>query len=323
MITLEGIFMQLTNANLQYYDSNVLRLAATKRTEYHTQVNNLIKKLSKEITDQSELKIIRVVKAGSFAKYTILKKTSENQIDVDLVFYIDDENHNSDSFNDLIKLIEKLLIKIYPNKSVEDFVIQTKATSIKFISSGLDVDVVPVIQDTDNSDHGWQYDINTGATSLTCAPCHIKFVQDRKDEDKHYRTLVRMAKRWRDRAKPKGLKSFHIELILAFIQDSKGPTVNIEERFRAFLLYIAQNNLQERIDFDENSSETQISFYDPVVIVDPANHRNNVASRITESERKEIVEKAEEAWELANYASTTGDLKLWKELFGSTFKVED
>jgi len=315
--------MPLLNKELQYYDSNILRLEEDRRKKYHEQVDNLIKNLRREIKNQSELRIVRVVKAGSFAKYTILKKTNEDQIDVDLVFYIDDENHNSDSFKELIELIQELLIKIYPTKSVEDFEIQTRATSISFVGSGLDVDVVPVIQDSNNLDHGWQYDINTGDKSLTCAPCHIKFVQNRKDEDKHYRTLVRMAKRWKNRAKPKGLKSFHIELILASIQDNKGPTVNIEERFRAFLLYIAQSNLQERIDFKENSSETQISFYDPVVIVDPANHQNNVASRITDSERKEIVEKAEEAWELANYASTTGDLKLWKELFGNTFKVED
>lgn len=315
--------MPLLNKELQYYDSNILRLEEDRRKKYHEQVDNLIKNLRREIKNQSELRIVRVVKAGSFAKYTILKKTNEDQIDVDLVFYIDDENHNSDSFKELIELIQELLIKIYPTKSVEDFEIQTRATSISFVGSGLDVDVVPVIQDSNNLDHGWQYDINTGDKSLTCAPCHIKFVQNRKDEDKHYRTLVRMAKRWKNRAKPKGLKSFHIELILASIQDNKGPTVNIEERFRAFLLYIAQSNLQERIDFKENSSETQISFYDPVVIVDPANHQNNVASRITDSERKEIVEKAEEAWELVNYASTTGDLKLWKELFGNTFKVED
>lgn len=314
--------MPLLNKELQYYDSNILRLEEDRRKKYHEQVDNLIKNLRREIKNQSELRIVRVVKAGSFAKYTILKKTNEDQIDVDLVFYIDDENHNSDSFKELIELIQELLIKIYPTKSVEDFEIQTRATSISFVGSGLDVDVVPVIQDSNNLDYGWQYDLNTGDKSLTCAPCHIKFVQNRKDEDKHYRTLVRMAKRWKNRAKPKGLKSFHIELILASIQDNKGPTVNIEERFRAFLLYIAQSNLQERIDFKENSSETQISFYDPVVIVDPANHQNNVASRITDSERKEIVEKAEEAWELANYASTTGDLKLWKELFGNTFKVE-
>ncbi|MDN3503827.1 CBASS oligonucleotide cyclase [Psychrobacter sp. 5A.1] len=314
--------MPLLNKELQYYDSNILRLEEDRRKKYHEQVDNLIKNLRREIKNQSELRIVRVVKAGSFAKYTILKKTNEDQIDVDLVFYIDDENHNSDSFKELIELIQELLIKIYPTKSVEDFEIQTRATSISFVGSGLDVDVVPVIQDSNNLDYGWQYDLNTGGKSLTCAPCHIKFVQNRKDEDKHYRTLVRMAKRWKNRAKPKGLKSFHIELILASIQDNKGPTVNIEERFRAFLLYIAQSNLQERIDFKENSSETQISFYDPVVIVDPANHQNNVASRITDSERKEIVEKAEEAWELANYASTTGDLKLWKELFGNTFKVE-
>ena len=33
--------MSLKNSELQYYDSNVLRLPSEKRKEYHTQVDNL------------------------------------------------------------------------------------------------------------------------------------------------------------------------------------------------------------------------------------------------------------------------------------------
>ena len=80
--------MSLKNSELQYYDSNVLRLSSEKRKEYHTQVDNLITELSKHITSNSDLKIAKVVKAGSFAKYTILKKTIDDPIDVDIVFYI-------------------------------------------------------------------------------------------------------------------------------------------------------------------------------------------------------------------------------------------
>lgn len=39
-------------------------------------------------------------------------------------------------------------------------------------------------------------------------------------------------------------------------------------------------------------------FSDPVVIIDPANHENNVASRITEKEKSEIIAKALQAWKL-------------------------
>lgn len=72
--------------------------------------------------------------------------------------------------------------------------------------------------------------------NLTCAPCHIQFIRDRKNSDKHYRTLVRMAKRWKNFENPPGLKSFHIELILAYLQDRDGPTENIEQRFREFFV---------------------------------------------------------------------------------------
>ena len=80
--------MGLSNAELTYYDSNVLRLPADKRKEYHAQVDRLIAELSRTVRDQTEIKITKVVKAGSFAKYTILRKTAEDPVDVDVVFYI-------------------------------------------------------------------------------------------------------------------------------------------------------------------------------------------------------------------------------------------
>lgn len=315
--------MPLTNASLQYYDSNVLRLSTAKRTEYHSQVDNLISELRKHIIDQSDLKITKVVKAGSFAKYTILNKTSEDSIDVDVVFYISNQNIDSETLESLNDLIYELLTKIYPSKAIDDFKIQRRAATVSFIKSGLDVDVVPVIQDKDNLDYGWQHDIRTGERNLTCAPCHINFVQDQKNKDKHYRTLVRMAKRWKNRAQPKGLKSFHIELILAFLQNRDGPTQSIEKRFCDFLLYIAQTKLNDRIDFPENDSKIQKYFSGPVVIVDPANHENNVASRITEDEKEKIAELALKAWETAIHASVENDEDVWKEIFGNKFKIKD
>ena len=85
--------MPLTNVQFCYYDSNILRLPGDTRKEYHTQVDYLIDELSTSIHDRTEIKITRVVKAGSFAKFTILRKTSEDPIDVDLVFYIFGSDH--------------------------------------------------------------------------------------------------------------------------------------------------------------------------------------------------------------------------------------
>jgi hypothetical protein len=314
--------MPLTNTQLIYYDSNILRLSENKRKEYHAQVDRLVSELSKSIRDKTEIKITKVIKAGSFAKFTILSKTAMDPVDVDVVFYVSGRNVEQETLKTLTDTIYELLIKIYPNKDVEHFQIQRKAATVAFVGSGLSVDIVPVIEHATRPNYGWQFDIKTGAKMQTCAPCQIQFVRDRKEADKDFRTLVRLAKRWRNQAELKPLKSFAIELIMAYILDTQGSDGSIEQRFRRFLLYIAQSGLKDVITFRENSKPIG-SFSDPVVIVDPVCSQNNVAARITETERKEIVAAANEAWETANLASAMDDIDTWKEIFGPRFKVED
>ncbi len=314
--------MSLSNTEIRYYDSAVLRLPADKRKEYHDQVDRLISALTKRVHEQSDIKITKVVKAGSFAKYTILRKTSEDPVDVDVVFYISGRSVDKESLASLNQLIYDALIKLYPNKTVEDFEIQRKAATVTFVGTGLSVDIVPVIEDTARAGYGWQFDIHDGTKVQTCAPCQIKFVRDRKDKDPDFRTLVRLAKKWRNRVELKPLKSFAIELIMAHVLAKNGKDGSIEKRFRDFLLYIAQSGLKEVITFPENGLVFP-SFTDPVVILDPVCNTNNVASRISEDERKEIVAAALDAWETANFASTEDDIEIWKELFGPRFKVEE
>jgi tRNA nucleotidyltransferase (CCA-adding enzyme) len=314
--------MALTNTELRYYDSNVLRLPADKRKEYHAQVDRLIEALRKSVKEKTEIKITKVVKAGSFAKFTILRRTAYDPVDVDVVFYISGRDAGKETLDSLNTTIYDLLIKIYPNKSVEDFVIQRKAATVTFVGTGVSVDIVPVIEDESRPGYGWQFDIHDDSKIQTCAPCQIQFVRDRKDQDGDFRTLVRMAKKWRNYAEIKPLKSFAIELIMAHVLASQGREGSIEQRFRNFLLYIAQSGLKERISFPENSLPLG-SFSDPVVIFDPVYSFNNVTSRISEAERQEIVAAAQEAWETVNFASVENDVAVWKEVFGPGFKVED
>lgn len=313
--------MPLSNAEIRYYDSAVLRLPEDKRKEYHGQVDRLVSALTKRVHEQSDIKITKVVKAGSFAKYTILRKTSEDPVDVDVVFYISGRSVDQESLASLTQLIYDAMIKLYPSKSVENFEIQRKAATVTFVGTGLSVDIVPVIEDATRPGYGWQFDIHDGTKVQTCAPCQIKFVRDRKDKDPDFRTLVRLAKKWRNRVELKPLKSFTIELIMAHVLAKNGKDGSIEKRFRDFLLYIAQSGLKEVITFPENGLVFP-SFTDPVVILDPVCNSNNVASRIAEDEREEIVAAALTAWETANLASMDDDIEIWKELFGPRFKVE-
>ncbi|MGK3119278.1 CBASS oligonucleotide cyclase [Pseudomonas corrugata] len=312
--------MPLTNTQVRYYDSNVLRLPKDKRETYNAQVDRLIAALRDSLKKQDKITIKRVVKAGSFAKHTILRKTSEDAVDVDVVFYISGEKVDEETFSSLSQKIYEALIKLYPNKAVEDFEIQRKAATVTFVGTGLDVDIVPVIENPNKEGYGWQFDRVDGSKTETCAPCQVKFVKDRKDQDPDFRTLVRLAKRWRTKAECP-LKSFHIELIMAHVLEVNGKEGALEKRFRDFLLYIVESGLQDVIKFPENRTISE--FTDPVVILDPVCDTNNVASRITDAEREEIVRIAEESWETANFASVEGDFEIWKELFGRSFKVED
>lgn len=314
--------MPLNNTELQYYDSNVLRLPADKRKEYHEQVDRLITELSRTVREKTAIKITKVIKAGSFAKFTILRKTSTDPVDVDVVFYISGRSIDHETLQGLNDTIYKLLIEIYPNKDVEDFEIQRKAATVSFVGTGLSVDIVPVIEDPQRAGYGWQFDLQDGSKLETCAPCQIKFVRDRKNKDKDFRTLVRLMKKWRNHAELKPLKSFIIELLVAHLLDTEGNTGSIEQRFRRILLYIAQSGLKERIQFAENTPPFG-TFNDPVVIIDPVYSLNNVASRITEAERQMIVAAAQNAWEAAHFASAEDDTEVWKEIFGPRFKIEE
>ncbi len=314
--------MPLNNTQFCYYDGNVLRLPADKRSEYHAQVDRLITELSRSIRDKTEIKITKVIKAGSFAKFTILRKTAVDPVDVDVVFYISGKNVDQETLSSLNDTIYDLLIKRYPTKDVEDFQIQRKAATVSFVGTGISVDIVPVIEDAARPGYGWQFDIHDGSKVQTCAPCQIQFVRDRKAEDKDFRTLVRLAKKWRNHAELKPLKSFAIELIMAYVLDQEGKAGSIEYRFRRFLLYIAQSGLKESIRFPENVAPFT-TFSHPVVILDPVYSQNNVAARISEAERQQIVTTAREAWETANFASAENDNEVWKEIFGPRFKVED
>ena len=313
--------MPLTNTQLRYYDSNVLRLPQERRKEYHAQVDYLVQELSSALKDKTKIKITKVVKAGSFAKHTILRKTSEDPVDVDIVFYIAGKSVDKETRSTLMDLIYEELIEVYPNKKVKEFEIQRKAATVEFVGSGLSVDIVPVIEIASRPNFGWQYGTD-GSKTLTCAPCQIDFVKKRKNEDADFRTLVRMTKRWRRHKELSAISGFTVELLVAHALQVDGTGYSIEQRFQRILAYIARSELKEVISFPENTNPLG-TFTDPVVILDPVNSNNNVAARITEAERKEIVAAAQESYEVSHLASVDDDVDMWKQVFGPRFKVED
>lgn len=312
--------MPLTTTQLRYYDHNVLRLPQDTRTLYNAQVDRLIANVSARIKEHTEYKISRVIKAGSFAKHTILRRAPGIKVDVDVAFYLKDRSTEGETYEKLSEEIHGFLVAAYPNKGVEDFEIQRRAATVTFVGTGLLVDIVPVVEIAESGGCGWQYGTD-GTRVLTNVPGQLDFIRARKRADGDFRALVRMAKQWRYHKEVPGLKGYSIELLMAYLLDQNGTTATLEQRLRKFLLYMAQTELKETISFPENTQPLG-SFTDPVVIIDPVNSDNNVASRISEAERKTIVETARESWETLHFASVEDDLGLWKEVFGPRFKVE-
>lgn len=311
----------MNDAELTFYDHNMLRLSQDDRTKYHGQVDRLVAALTKSLHQETDFKVTRVIKAGSFAKYTILRRGEGRKVDVDVAFYLSDKDVEKEDLASLSDQIFDFLTSLYPNKSVEDFEIQKRAATVTFVGSGLDVDVVPIIQIPSKPDCGWQFGTD-GSKSLTNVPGQLSFINARKKKDKYFRSLVRLTKQWKHYKEIPGLKGYTIELLVAFLLDRYGAKGSLEQRFTQLLCYIAQSGLKEVVSFPENTKPLG-SFTDPVKIIDPVNSQNNVAARITEEERAEIVRLATESWETAHYASEQDDEEIWKELFGPRFKVKD
>ncbi len=289
--------LKMNDAQLTFYDHSVLRLSQEDRTKYHAQVGRLIAALRKAIHADTDFKVARVIKAGSFAKYTILRRGEGRTVDVDVAFYLSDKDVDKED-------LEGLNDQIFT-----------------FVGSGLEVDVVPIIQVPSKPDWGWQFGTD-GSKVLTNVPGQLDFISSRKKKDKYFRSLVRMAKQWKHYKEIPGLKGYTIELLVAFLLDRDGADGSLEQRFTQLLCYVAQSGLKETVSFPENSKPLG-SFSDPVKIVDPVNSQNNVAARITDAERVKIVDQTTESWETAHYASEQDNVEIWKELFGPRFKVKD
>ena len=158
--------MPLKDKELRYYDSEVLRLPGGKRAAYHKQVDRLIDTLRKHLRKRARITITRIV---SFAKYTILCRAADNPVDVDVVFYVSGADGTKETLESLSAAIYEILIEMYPTKAVEDFEIQRKAATVRFVGSGLSVDIVPVVEDENRPGYGWQFDIRDGAKIVRLA----------------------------------------------------------------------------------------------------------------------------------------------------------
>ncbi len=318
--------MILTDEQINVFVSQVLHLGKGKRKEYLDQVDFLIESLEKKINEDSSFNVKSFKKTGSIMKGTVLKPMGDLGVDADIAVFLDISEAEKDDVDQLHQIILDLLVAVYPTKKREDFKVQPRTLGIHFRSSKLDVDLVPVIPIPNAPGYGWQPSSKQGHPVKTSVQGQLDFIKNRRDADPRFKTLVRLLKKWRNEKELDHLRSFMIELIVAHLYDQHGAAKSLESGLQRFFLYVAQSGLSTPITFPELGKVSTFPS-DPVVILDPVNKDNNVAARLTDNERREIMTAAETAWETieaANWKSGKGDtIDHWKEVMGRSFTMED
>jgi hypothetical protein len=318
--------MKLTDVQLNYFVSAVLKLPHGKRREYIEQVDYLIRRLEAKIKEDGSFQVAGFKKTGSLVKGTVLKPRGDYGVDADVAVYLNVAESDRGDIARLHEIIRKLALSVYPQKVAQDFQVQPRTLGIHFRASDLDVDLVPIIPIPNQPGYGWQPSSEGGEAIKTCVDGQLAFIKKRSDEDPMYRTLVRFVKKWRNEHELDSFRSFLIELLLANLQDRYGNAPTLEDGLTRFFLYLAQSNLKELVKFPENGAVNNPP-NDTVVVLDPVNSENNVARRLTDAEREEIVTAAVFAWEKIHTASSKngkGDtVELWKIVMGPSFVIEE
>lgn len=314
--------MRLTDTQLGAYISNKLALPGPERNEYRKQVKRLTEKLTSVLADDGSYNIIKFRRAGSLEKGTSNRPRADKPVDADVGAYFKVDDPNQFDVAELQRLIKKLLLAAYPQKSDEDFDDSRDRTfGVVFKGSGLEVDLVPIVSIDDEADYGFQYS-RSGDRVRTSVKAHLEHFRDHASRDPILASIVRLAKQWKAWQELGGISSFHLELILSYLVDTEGPAQGLEEGIRRLFLFVMRD-LQHGVQFGGASTT---DFSDPVVIIDPANSENNVAARITADECSALIAAATTALETITWAQELpgkGEtISAWKEVFGNSFAID-
>lgn len=305
--------------------------------KYRDQVANLKKSLEDKIKNDKRtgIKVTKFLIAGSWKKRTILRPTGDNPIDLDLVLYVEGDEGLKDDLKKLHDFVVEYLEEIYPQKDINrdvDAEGNTKTIKIRFMGTGLEVDIVPVIPIASPKEYVWQPQRGGGGKKyITSVTKQLEFAKDRKDKNPSFTSIVRAIKWWRNYKElnptddETGLSSYTIELIVAYLDITKGLKQNIEEGIIRFFQFVSTSGFPI-IKFVNAINSVPI-FDTPIYVADSTNNENNVAKKIDTAKWDEIIQEAEDAFDSLNIAQSKNfegeTIEEWKRVFGPSFNVNE
>jgi hypothetical protein len=326
-MTIKGRFDRFT-AQIRPTDAHI--------EEANRQVEYMIDRLHDKVANDGSFVLEKILKAGSNAKFTSLRKTEENRFDVDLGAYYSGKGAKRDKLDTLLDFTRARLIEIYPKKLARDFEKLQSAVRVKFTSGiKLWVDVAPIIKDDSLGITNGGYIPRPDGLRLTSVTAHNDFIARRTTESKQvpgpvrFNRLVRLVKWWSNLQGSPVRPAIFCELITAAAVRQSGVTSEWQTSLRQVFTFLRKHGLAEPIVFND--------YYDPakvqlatgtVVVLDSVNPMNNVTADWTESTRRQFLDRVQDAYDAsvaAWSAERDGDedeaVEHWCEVFGDTFRT--
>ena len=293
--------------------------------EYRARVNSLRDALEAKIAADPAYAVVRAVNAGSLAKGTALRTTS----DFDLAVYLRPDRIPLDRRQLSGWLVERLK-EARPQLNDSQFRPLDHCVSIEY-KDGRTVDVVPILDAGDGTGDGDLIRKDTGERIRTNIRKHVEFVRRRKARlPIHYRQVIRLVKWWSEQRKHDDqsfrFKSYLAELVCAHLFDAGVDFANYPDTLAQIFAYIKKSGLLEPIIFQDyyKRSEAPSSVHGRMTVVDAVNPNNNIVSDYSETNRLAIVAAASTALDAIVYAEYTPHrseaVAAWREVLGGQFR---
>lgn len=303
--------------------------------EADRQVSYMKDRLHDKIAADGSFKLVKILRAGSNAKYTSLRRTAENIFDVDLGAYYSGEGAKKEKLNELIQFTTDQIQQIYPQKDKSDFEPLKSAARVKFRSGiKLNVDVAPIICDDALGVENGGWIPRPDGWRLTSVTCHNKFVRSRTTESNSvsgpvkFNRLVRMVKWWNNLQGDLMQPSIFCDLITARAFAEVGVTGEWHSSLLRVFSFFRQHQFLEPIIFEDyyQASDVKVDSNQAVVVMDSVNPENNVTCLWTEDARLAYLERIEQAYDSIQYARSCdldGEedeaVEAFCEVFGTAF----
>jgi hypothetical protein len=314
----------VNHADLVRFADERVNLKRDDAAELRAQANRLRDKLEGYLADHPDFALKKMLLSGSLAKGTALKSIS----DIDVACYVASDSA-PEKISDLIDWLAKKLETAFSGFRPEQIKRKTYSVGVNFITTGNEVDVVPILYAGDPEWRGDLISQETGEKLMTSVQMHLDFIRKRKAaNEKHYAQIVRLLKFWSQLRKLEDekfrFKSFMVELTVAYLADRGLALDDYPSALAKIFAYLANDDFETAIVFGDYSDPKDCAkTTNPIHVWDPVNSKNNVASLYTSENKSKITDAALDAGDAIDSAlraiSKGETVRYWQKVFGPTF----